>query len=126
MVNKADTITAELYLPKFKLEFKEELKDVLTDLGIGIAFSPKADFSNLFEEDLPFAISRVLHQSFLEVNEKGAEAAAATIVEAVVLSSEASGQPKVFVINRPFAFFIREKHSNVILFAGKMLLPSSN
>ncbi|WP_339794871.1 serpin family protein [uncultured Imperialibacter sp.] len=126
MVNKADTITAELYLPKFKLEFKEELKDVLTDLGIGIAFSPKADFSNLFEEDLPFAISRVLHQSFLEVNEKGSEAAAATIVEAVVLSSEASGQPKVFVINRPFAFFIREKHSNVILFAGKMLLPSSN
>jgi serine protease inhibitor len=126
LVSKADTITAQLYLPKFKLEFKEELKDVLTGLGMGIAFSPEADFSNLFEEDLPFAISRALHQSFLEVNEKGSEAAAATIVEAVLLSSEAGSQPKSFVINRPFALLIREKHSNVILFAGKMLLPSSN
>jgi serine protease inhibitor len=123
-INQTDTTTAEVYLPKFKLEFKEELKDVLSDMGMGIAFSTAADFSGLFKELLPLAISRVLHQSFVEVNEKGSEAAAATIVEIIELSSGSEGRPRVVNINRPFAFFIREKHSNTILFSGKLLDPS--
>ncbi|WOK04399.1 serpin family protein [Imperialibacter roseus] len=125
-LDKADTITAELYLPRFKLQFKEELKETLSDMGMGIAFSDKADFSNLFDEKLALVISRVLHQSFIEVNEKGSEAAAATIVEMVELSSNSTPHPRIFRVDRPFAFFIREKHSNVILFAGKMLSPTNN
>lgn len=124
-VNRADTTTAEIYLPKFKMEFKKLLNEILIDMGMGLAFGNGAtDFSGLFEEDLPLAISRVLHQSFIEVNEKGSEAAAATIVEIAELSAGPDPGPKAFHINRPFAFFIREKHSNAILFAGKMLNPA--
>ncbi|MCC5930687.1 MAG: serpin family protein [Cyclobacteriaceae bacterium] len=123
-INQTDTTTAEVYLPKFKLEFKEELKDVLSDMGMGIAFSAAADFSGLFKELLPLAISRVLHQSFIEVNEKGSEAAAATIVEIVRTSIGGEPTPKVINFNRPFTFFIREKHSNTILFSGKILDPT--
>lgn len=120
----SDTATAHLYLPKFKMEFKKELKDVLKSMGVQKAFEG-GDFPGLFEEDLPLAITRVMHQSFIEVNEKGSEAAAATVVEVSLLCACSSGQPRTFRINRPFAFFIREKHSNTILFAGKMLNPAA-
>ncbi|MCC5930685.1 MAG: hypothetical protein JJU28_15685 [Cyclobacteriaceae bacterium] len=59
-----------------------------------------------------------------EVNEKGSEAAAATIVEIVRTSIGGEPTPKVINFNRPFGFFIREKHSNTILFSGKMLDPT--
>ncbi|MGF1636639.1 MAG: serpin family protein [Cyclobacteriaceae bacterium] len=121
-ISQADTATMEVYLPKFILEFKKELKEVLTDIGMGIAFTGDADFTGLFQEELSAAISRVLHQSFIEVNEKGTEAAAATIVE--IIRTSYPPEPTVINVNRPFAFFIREKHSNTILFAGKMLDPS--
>ena len=69
-------------------------------------------------------ISRVLHQSFLEVDEEGAEAAAATIVE-IVETSAGPGSKPTLIMNKPFAFFIREKHSNTILFSGKLLDPTN-
>lgn len=118
----ADTnqITTHLYMPKFKLEFKEELKEVLTHMGMGIAFSGEAAFGRLFENNVNANVSRVLHQSFLEVNEEGSEAAAATVVEIVETSA---GPPAAIKINRPFLFFIREKHSNTILFSGKLMNP---
>ncbi len=123
-INQSDTATMEVFLPKFTLEFKKELKDVLKALGMEIAFEPKsADFKDLFQEQLPACINRVLHQSFVEVNEKGTEAAAATIVEIKTFSS-LPPENTIINVNRPFAFFIREKHSNTILFAGKMLDPS--
>ena len=104
------------------MEFKEKnLKDVLSDMGMGIAFSNNAEFS-LFEDDIPAAISRVIHQSFLEVNEEGSEAAAATLIEFVKTSIP---QPRKLEINRPFLFFIMEKHSGLILFSGKMINPGA-
>ncbi len=109
----------ELELPKLKIAFKETLNDYLIDMGMGIAFSPAADLSNLFEENTSLMISTVLHQSFLEVNEKGSEAAAATIVEII----ETSLPPKT-TIDKPFLFFIRERNSNTILFSGKVMNPS--
>ncbi len=122
-LSNADSITTGIYLPKFKMEFKTLLNDVLSDMGMGIAFSDNADFSNLFDQSLALKISRVLHQTFLEVNEKETEAAAATIVEIVVTSA---GPDHSFIeFNRPFAFFISEKHSNAILFAGKLFNPGS-
>jgi len=122
-VNNADTATVEVYMPKFKMEYKTLLNEVLSDMGMGIAFGGGADFSNLFEETLNLEISRVIHQSFIEVNEEGSEAAAATIVEFRETSIGPGGDPKVIHIDRPFAFFIAEKHSKTILFAGKMLNP---
>jgi len=124
-VQDADTATVEVYMPKFKMKYKTLLNEVLSDMGMGIAFGGGADFSNLFEESLSLEISRVIHQSFIEVNEEGSEAAAATIVEIGETSIGPGGDPNVIHIDRPFAFFIAEKHSKTILFAGKMLNPAS-
>ena len=110
-------------MPKFKMKYKTLLNDVLSDMGMGVAFGGNADFSNMFEEQLNLEISRVIHQSFLEVNEQGSEAAAATIVEIRLTSVGPGEDPKVIRIDRPFVLFITEKHSKTILFAGKMLNP---
>ncbi len=115
--------TMEVYIPKFKIEFKDLLNETLTDMGMGIAFDKeRADFSNLFDENLQLFVSRVIHQSFLEVSEEGSEAAAATIVE--VSLESAPSAPSVIRIDRPFMFFIRERHTNTILFSGKLMNPS--
>ncbi|MDZ7633929.1 MAG: serpin family protein [Bacteroidales bacterium] len=68
-----------LSLPKFEYEYKRELKDDLTALGMGVAFGMGADFSNISDQGL--LISRVLHQTFIKTDEEGTEAAAATVVE---------------------------------------------
>ncbi len=121
----ADTLhrTRELYMPKMKVEFKQELKDQLMTMGMPQAFSGSADFSNLFDELTNLSISRIVHQSFLEVNEEGSEAAAVTIVE-VSTTSIGPDSPFQLKIDRPFLFFIREKHTNTILFSGKMMDPT--
>ncbi len=108
----------QVFLPKFKLEYKEELLPILEEMGLKDGGS---DLSNLFVENLNLFISKVLHQSFLEVNEEGSEAAAATIV-GVELTSMPQ-EPAQIHINRPFVFFIRENHSNTILFSGKLMDP---
>ncbi len=124
-IQYADTSSFEVYMPKFKIEYKIALNDILSAMGMAQSFGVDADFSRLFEEKPDLYISRVLHQSFIEVDEEGTEAAAATVVE-IGVTSIGPGHPKVVNIDRPFAFFIREKHSNAILFAGKMMNPSSN
>ncbi|MCC5930690.1 MAG: serpin family protein [Cyclobacteriaceae bacterium] len=121
-INQSDTTTMEVYMPKFKMEFRKGLVEALSSLGMGIAFTDDADLSGIFREDLRLLISRILHQSFIEVNEKGSEAAAATIIEVGVTSMPVI--PPGLRADRPFAFFIREKHSNTILFSGKMLDPT--
>ena len=61
--------------------------------------------------------------AFLEVDEEGTEAAAATVVEIVETSAGPGAKPSILYINRPFAFFIREKHSEAIIFSGKLTNP---
>lgn len=107
------TFERELYLPKFQLDFKADLKDILTGMGM-----PVRGLDNLFEEDLPLEISKVIHQSFLEVNEEGSEAAAATVV-----GVELTSLPAATNVNQPFIFLIRERNSGTILFSGKLLDP---
>jgi serine protease inhibitor len=117
-------ITVELKLPKFKLEYKKLLNDYLSEMGMARAFSEKeAEFPDFFELSEPPYISRVLHQAFLEVNEEGSEAAAATIVEIEVTSYPGDPKPQRITIDRPFGFFIFEKHTNTVLFAGKLMKP---
>jgi len=122
-IENSDTTTAQVYLPKFKIEYKKTLNELLMAMGMAQSFGTNADFSDLFVEELWLAISRVLHQSFIEVDEEGTEAAAATIVEIVELSAGGGGSQPTIFIDRPFAFFIREKHSETILFSGKLIDP---
>jgi serpin B len=123
LIDNADTGTFKVYLPKFKIEYKITLNDVLASMGMAQSFSDDADFSELFVENLSLFISRVLHQSFLEVDEEGTEAAAATVVEMELTSIGPGSKPSFIYIDKPFVFAIRERHSNTILFAGKLLNP---
>lgn len=117
-----DSVT--LYLPRFKLDYKIKLNDVLTMMGMGHAFGKNADFTKLYAPGGVF-ISKVLHKSFLEINEEGTEAAAATIVEITFTSAEGGSHQITMNINRPFLFLIRDRVSNSILFVGKITYPGS-
>ena len=107
----------EVRLPRFSFEYKATLNDVLTALGMGPVFAMNADFTGINPLGGLY-ISRVLHKTFIEVNEEGTEAAAATAVEVGVVSVP---DYPVFVANRPFLFAIREQESGSIFFMGKML-----
>lgn len=120
-LDKAGTLTPQLFLPKFTMKFKMDLKDPLIDMGMQLPFTSAAEFPGFFEEEAPCSIDRVIHQSFIEVNEEGAEAAAATAVS-IELTSVNTGN--TIRIDRPFVFFIHEKHSGTILFAGRLMNPS--
>ncbi len=108
-----------LGLPRFKFDYKIKLNDVLEAMGMGIALSPGADFSNMIEGDEVW-IDKVLQKAFIEVNEEGTEAAAATVVVVVV-----SIPPNVN-FDRPFIFVIRENVSGAILFMGRVMEPVYN
>ncbi len=112
------TTEVQLSLPKFEYEYKRELNDDLTALGMGIAFSDFADFSNITDQRI--LISRVLHQTFIKTDEEGTEAAAATVVE-----FEFTSMPMTTVvnINRPFLYFIRETTTGTIVFMGQVVDP---
>jgi serpin B len=117
MRDKMTVTKTDIALPKFKLEYKAKLVDYLKAMGMKNAFQPDlADFSGINGTKDLF-ISDVIHQSFVEVDEAGTEAAAATVV--VIITSAGNS----FIANRPFIFLIRENKTNSILFIGKVMNP---
>lgn len=113
----------DVTFPKFKYGFKKKLKDVLSNMGMGIAFTDAADFSNISEQ-YDLLINEVTHQSFIETDEEGTEAAAATVVEIGLTSVGPTSFE--FRMDRPFIFIIRETTTNSILFMGRVADPSAN
>lgn len=109
----------DLQLPKFRFAYEKKLNDMLTSMGMGIAFSDFADFRGI-NKDIRLAISEVKHKTYVEVNEEGTEAAAVTSVGIVVTSMPLTID---FNVNRPFIFAIREKYTNAILFIGCVQEP---
>lgn len=106
-------------LPKFKLEYRVDLSDMLKALGMEIAFVKyQADFSRM-SSDEELYISRVDHKAVVEVNEEGTEAAAVTNVGIAVTSL-----PPQFIANRPFFFAIRDNETKTVLFMGTVVDPS--
>jgi serpin B len=107
-------------LPKFKFAFGlRNINQELNDLGLVSAFNPiAADFSKISDQQIN--ISRVLHKAYIEVNEQGSEAAAATVVEFEYTSND--GQ-KTLSLNRPFVFAIEHKPTQTLLFIGKVAFP---
>lgn len=117
---KAKVLKVELQIPKFKIENKINLSYILSNNGMDLAFSAQADFSSMAcNNDLQ--IDKVLQQAFINIDEKGTEATAAS---AVVLSRNGA-KPVVsdisFEANKPFLFFIRDNKTTGILFMGQIL-----
>jgi len=112
-----------LGLPRFKVEYKTELSEVLKAAGMPCAFEDScADFKKMIEQNA--MISRVLHKTYLEVNEKGTEAAAATAIEMSVTSAPMNPKPPFDMIcDRPFVVAIRDEKTNAILFVGAIVDP---
>ncbi|MBE0652699.1 MAG: serpin family protein, partial [Bacteroidales bacterium] len=112
-----------LHMPKFTFEYKTLLNDALKNMGLGVAFSGSAEFPLMVQESKNLNISRVIHKTFVDVNEKGTEAAAVTVVE-MRETSVGPGDSRIsFIVDKPFLFMIREKTSNSIVFMGKVENP---
>ncbi len=110
-------------LPKFKSEYKLLMNDVLKAMGMSIAFSDQADFTRIVRHGGIY-ISRVLHKTFVQVDEEGTEAAAVTLIEFRETSAGGDSDLDFYIkINRPFYFIIHEKESGTILFIGKIKNP---
>jgi len=103
-----------LGIPKFKMDYGiKKLNDTLIAMGMEKAFGAGADFSGIRDG---IFISRVLHKAVIEVNEKGSEAAGATVVE---MLESAEAEPAMFIADRPFLFMIVDEVHGDILFMGK-------
>ncbi|XP_012659742.1 serpin B8 [Otolemur garnettii] len=110
----------QLFLPRLKLEENYDLEPFLRSLGMIDAFEEaKADFSGMStKKNVP--VSKVAHKCFLEINEEGTEAAAAT---AVVRNARCSRPEPMFCVDHPFLFFIRHHKTDSILFCGRVSTP---
>ncbi|MBN2789334.1 MAG: serpin family protein [Candidatus Delongbacteria bacterium] len=112
----------KVYFPKFKLNLSYELSSLMKDLGMNDAFTKAADFSKM-TGNKELYISAIIHKTFIEVDEKGTEAAAATAV--VMRMKGAMPQPcPEFKCDHPFFYFIRENETGTILFTGRLNDPS--
>ncbi|MCX8195442.1 MAG: serpin family protein [Candidatus Micrarchaeota archaeon] len=114
-----------IHIPKFKLEETYRLEGVLPRMGMRTAFSDSADFG-LMTEKKNLKIGVVIHKVYVDVNEEGTEAAAATAVVMKVGSVGPGGGENIYVFraDRPFFFAIQDKDSGAVLFLGKVMNPS--
>lgn len=114
---QVDTIVT---IPKFSMKYQTYLKEKMKNLGATDVFSQSANLRGI--SDQPLAATEGVHQAFIEVNEEGTEAAAAT---AVVVGLRTARRKRQFFANRPFLFMVYDFSHNVPLFAGKVVDPSN-
>uniref|UniRef100_A0A8C8VTS6 Serpin B6 n=1 Tax=Peromyscus maniculatus bairdii TaxID=230844 RepID=A0A8C8VTS6_PERMB len=118
-LDKMDEEEVEVFLPRFKLEENYDMKEFLCKLGMTDAFDYRADFSGISSKENLF-LSKVVHKSFVEVNEEGTEAAAAT---AAIMMLRCMRFTPRFCADHPFLFFIQHVKTNGILFCGRFSSP---
>ena len=119
-ISRLEPTAVSLQLPRFKMEYEKTLNEILSSMGMAIAFDPgRADFSRIRSSG-GLWIDYVKHKSFVEIDEEGTEAAAVTVV-AILVCAGCGGSMATMHVDRPFLFFIREQHSGTILFAGKVM-----
>lgn len=117
------TQNVDIKFPKLKYEYEIKLNDILTEMGMGVAFTGTADFTGI-NWDGGLYIDYVKHKTFIDVNEEGTEAAAVTIV---AIDKTSVGPQKIaFYLNRPFLYAITEKSTGAILFMGTVTNPSKS
>uniref|UniRef100_A0A1B6F1Y7 Serpin B6 n=1 Tax=Cuerna arida TaxID=1464854 RepID=A0A1B6F1Y7_9HEMI len=115
--------TVTVALPKFKMEETMDLNDILKSMGVETMFSQKADFSGI--SNVPLVVSKVVQKAFVEVNEKGTEAAAATGMAFMLMCAPMKPPPEeMFIADHPFIFFITHMLHNTPMFFGRYSAPS--
>ena len=125
-MDRLKTEEVKVYLPKFEMSSQFDLSGTLSSMGMESAFDDtQADFSDMTGGRDLF-ISAVLHKAFVDVNEEGTEAAAATavIMEPTAAPFEEPKEPPVFRADHPFVFLIRDNRNDAILFLGRVVNPS--
>jgi len=121
LIKNAETTTVNTKMPKFTTEYSVEMSDILIMMGMEDAFDEyKADLKDLGTAEGNLYISRVIHKTKIEVDEKGTKAGAATVVE-VSEESAAIEEPKTVYLDRPFMYLIVDKESYLPLFIGTTL-----
>jgi serpin B len=114
----------EVTFPKFKTTIGMDLKPVLSEMGMPQAFSRAANFSGMTSSER-LAIGAVLHKGYVDVNEKGTEAAAATGAVMMPTAMRIETPKVTFRADHPFIFLIRDRQTESILFLGRMTDPRS-
>jgi len=114
----------DVFVPKWTLSSEFQLAAVLKSLGLTAAFSDQADFSGM-SADQQLSIADVVHKAFVEVNEAGTEAAAATGVMIGVTSAREPQPVPVFRADHPFIFLIQDQLTGSLLFLGRIVTPAS-
>ena len=116
VLSKLEEKEVILAMPKYRIEYGvKSLNDVLAKMGMGLAFA--GGFSGINPK---LFISRVMHKAVIDVNEKGSEAAAATVVD---MAESIPPEPVEFIVDRPFLFAISDDRTGSILFLGKVAEP---
>ena len=122
VISELGTRVVQLSLPKFRSELQINLRDELTSMGMGTAFSRYADLSGMTGEKNLY-VDDVIHKAFIEVNETGTEAAAATAA-IIGLKSSLVDDPVRFNADHPFVFFLLDRRTGCIIFTGRLVKPS--
>ena len=113
----------EVLIPKFRVDSQFSLREMLSRMGMGRAFTGSADFSGI-DGQRDLALSNVLHKALVDVSEEGTEAAAAT-GSAVALVRMIVPEHTVFRADHPYVFLIRDAQSGLVLFAGRLTNPKN-
>jgi len=124
MIKSLAPMKVDVALPRFSTTKSFELKDTLSSMGMPLAFTEGvADFSGINKKGGLY-ISKVVHKAFVDVNEEGTEAAAATAVIVATESAAVEPPPVAFRADHPFVFFIRDNQTGTILFMGRVADPA--
>ena len=124
ILTNSQSTAVDAAIPKFEDEFDIEMSAVLTAMGMPAAFSTSADFEGLgSSENGPIYISRVVHKTYIAVNESGTRAGAATIVEAVDGCAPVLEETKQVYLDRPFVYMLIDTETNIPFFIGTMMNP---
>jgi serpin B len=123
--NAMSGVVVNVSMPRFKTSAQFELGGTLKQMGMPLAFSDQADFSGMASPgETPLTISNVIHKAYVDVNEDGTEAAAATGVVMTARAAMVTAQPIDFKVDHGFVFFIRDDKSGAILFTGRIEDPT--
>ncbi len=122
MESQFESTEVQLSIPKFSLELKLNLREELSAMGMGLAFSRDADLSGMNGEKNLF-VSEVIHKAFIEVSERGTEASAATGA-VISLKSSLKESPLRFHADHPFLYLIQDRQTGCIIFLGRLVKPS--